>query len=353
MHKLTEKYKSNIHNYEDFKIKIEVLIRELLIQNSINFHKIESRVKEPNRLEEKIHRKGGKYVDLTEITDIIGVRIITYFEDEVDKVAKIVETEFSLDNENSIDKRQLDADRFGYKSLHYVVSLTEERKKLTEYKRFMGLKIEIQIRSILQHAWAEIEHDLGYKGEHAIPDILKRNFYRVAAMLETADIEFVNIKNGINQYEKTVASSIKTTPEDVEINSASLRSFVSTSPIVASIEDEMAKEINLIIYRGAPSSMSFDSDIEKLNFLNIKTIKELDIALNMNQDKIVRFAKEWMGPDGEVQSGISLFYLCYVLVGQKNDIDFANKYYSTYIMKGKSKTTRGGKQIVETYNKTN
>jgi len=77
--------------------------------------------------------------------------------------------------------------------LHYVASLISEREKLTEYKRFAGIKVEIQIRSTLQHAWAEIEHDIGYKGENSVPDSLKRNFSRVAALLEVADIELMQL----------------------------------------------------------------------------------------------------------------------------------------------------------------
>lgn len=128
MHRLTNKFKEIYNSYEDFKLKLEILVKELLIQNNINFHKIESRVKDPSKLEEKILRKNEKYNELDDITDIVGLRIITFFEDEVDKVASIISNEFTLDHNNSIDKRRLESDRFGYKSLHYVVSLTDQRK---------------------------------------------------------------------------------------------------------------------------------------------------------------------------------------------------------------------------------
>ena len=98
------------------------------------------------------------------MTDITGVRVITYFADQVDEIAKVMEGEFNIDIKNSIDKRDiLDPDRFGYLSLHYViVSLSSARCALAEYRSFSELKAEVQVRSILQHAWAEIEHDLGY-----------------------------------------------------------------------------------------------------------------------------------------------------------------------------------------------
>ena len=86
----------------------------------------------------------------------------------VDKLAKVIERNFKIDTENSIDKRVMDPERFGYSSLHYIVEYTPERLKLIEYKYFTGIKFEIQIRSILQHAWAETEHDLGYKSKNEV-----------------------------------------------------------------------------------------------------------------------------------------------------------------------------------------
>jgi putative GTP pyrophosphokinase len=132
MHILTDLFKKQQKSYEDFKVKLESLITELLIHGNINYHKLECRVKEVDKLDEKIIRKNEKYQSLDDITDLIGIRIITYFEDEVDKVAELINSEFTLDKENSIDKRKSESDRFGYKSLHYVVTLSNERKILTE-----------------------------------------------------------------------------------------------------------------------------------------------------------------------------------------------------------------------------
>lgn len=349
MNDITRKFKEEFAKYEDFKEKLEVLIKELLIQNEINFHKLEARVKTPSKLEEKIIRKNDKYNSIDDITDLIGIRIITYFENEVDKVSQIILTEFEQDKENSIDKRQLENDKFGYKSLHNVVSLKKERKALTEYKRFKNIKFEVQIRSILQHAWAEIEHDIGYKGERAIPDIVKRNFYRVAALLETADIEFVNITNSLALYELTLSESIKNNPEEVELNSASLNSYLATSSIVNEIDKIIAKENNLKLNTFYHDSFNL---LDKLYFLQIKTVKELDNSLILNRNVIPRFAKKWMSNLGEfVDSGISVFYLCYVLVGQKSNVEFAIKYYHDIVMNqnANDKTTARANQILEIY----
>ncbi|WP_242785636.1 GTP pyrophosphokinase [Bacillus cereus] len=125
----------------------------------------------------KVEKGGNKYSTLNDITDISGIRVITYFSDDVDKVASMIQNEFEIDETNSVDKRTLlDPDRFGYLSLHYVIKLNTLRTSLVEYQRFKDLKAEVQIRSILQHAWAEIEHDLGYKSKNSIPRVVKRDF---------------------------------------------------------------------------------------------------------------------------------------------------------------------------------
>ena len=106
---------------------------------------------------------------------LYGARLITYFADEVEHLASLVETEFEIDRVNSVDKRQTqEPDRFGYLSVHYIAELKDTRTSLPEYRRFKGVKFEVQVRSILQHTWAEIEHDLQYKNVEAIPRELRR-----------------------------------------------------------------------------------------------------------------------------------------------------------------------------------
>lgn len=348
MNKLTSEYQENIKKYEDFKIKLEILVRELLVQNNINYHKIESRIKDISKLDEKINRKNQKYKTLEEITDLVGIRIISYLEDEVDKIADIIRQEFILDNENSIDKRKLESDRFGYKSLHYVISLNKERKQLTEYTRFKNFKSEIQIRSILQHAWAEIEHDIGYKNEQSIPDILKRNFYRVAALLETADIEFVNIKRGLENYEKTIENHIKYHPENVEINAASLKSFIQSNKLISEIDNEICKITGRALLPGNDIH-DIEDYVEKLHYFNINSIKELENIIKQEKERIIKFAKGWIGSinSGFFSKGISLFYLGYLLAGMTEDIKVADFYYTNYISKNRKNPE--GKRIINTY----
>ncbi|HIH95631.1 TPA: RelA/SpoT domain-containing protein, partial [Methanosarcina acetivorans] len=161
MSNLIEEYKQARPEYEEYTKKIYELICNLIKESSIKTYSVDKRTKGIENLEEKLCRKGNAYNQLSDITDLSGVRVVCYFSSEVEHIAKIIEQNFMIIPELSIDKKKLlDPDRFGYLSLHYVVKLSETRKNLLEYRKCQDLLCEIQIRSILQHSWAEIEHDL-------------------------------------------------------------------------------------------------------------------------------------------------------------------------------------------------
>lgn len=168
------------------------------------------------------------------------MRVITYFAPDVDRVGGIIKKEFTIDWKNSVDKRQSEANVFGYVSLQYIAKLDEKRLSHIEYESFAGLACEIQMRTVLQHAWAEIEHDLGYKSEYEIPDQLRRRFARLAALLELGDSEFLELHQAVTQYnahyEKCEREGI-----GLPIDAITLRRFVGTSKAIRRIEGRLGK----------------------------------------------------------------------------------------------------------------
>ena len=191
--KIVDGYSVSRGSYEDCLNYVENTVKNIIKSQSINVHEIVGRVKTIESLEGKVKRKN--YSNLAEITDLCGIRIITYFSDDVDKIAELISQEFEVDLENTIDKRKSeDPTKFGYVSLHYVVGLREENTSRTLYGRFKNIKLEIQIRTVMQHAWAEIEHDLGYKSKEDIPDQYRRQFSRLAGLIELADDNFLQLK---------------------------------------------------------------------------------------------------------------------------------------------------------------
>ncbi len=156
-------YDQQRKKYERFAREVEHQLRCILEEEGIVCNAITSRVKERDSLTQKIDVKSDKYKS----------------------------------------------------SVHYVVSMNEDRLKLPENRGYAGIKCEIQIRTVLQHAWAEIEHDLGYKSEIDIPKDIRRSFSRLAGLLEVADKEFQEIRDFLETYREKVEAEIseKTEPE--------------------------------------------------------------------------------------------------------------------------------------------
>ena len=228
-------YDQQRKKYERFAREVEHQLRCILEEEGIVCNAITSRVKERDSLTQKIDVKSDKYKSLSEVTDIAGIRIITYYDSDVERAAKIVEREFCVDKENSINKREaLGPEKFGYCSVHYVVSMNEDRLKLPENRGYAGIKCEIQIRTVLQHAWAEIEHDLGYKSEIDIPKDIRRSFSRLAGLLEVADKEFQEIRDFLETYRAKVEAEISEKSDygtpDCELDAVVLEAVLKTKP---------------------------------------------------------------------------------------------------------------------------
>ncbi len=216
--------------YRLFATKAQELVSSILKAKGIVPHSVTAREKDAASLKEKIERDTKAYDNpLEEITDLAGVRIITYFPKDVDGIVPLIESEFAIDRENSVDKRNVaDPATFGYASVHLVVELSEQRCVLPEYAMFKGLKCEIQVRTILQHAWAEIEHDIVYKTTDEIPFELRRKFASLAGLLEVADREFEMLRNEEAQVRIRIAKTLKREEFDMPVNLDSVNLYLKS-----------------------------------------------------------------------------------------------------------------------------
>ena len=206
----------------------------------------------------------------------------------------LLSKEFKIDEVNSIDKKKiLDPDRFGYLSYHIICSINDERAQLREYKNYKDLKFEIQVRTILQHAWAEIEHDIGYKSNIAVPREFRRKFSRIASMLEIADDEFSRLKLDIHNYVENLS---KQGFENTDINAESLKLFIEQSRDLEEIEVYIIETLAL-------KNLAFSEQMQAANislFLNIintfttyKEILEIQNSIQKNKELIKQFIVRW------------------------------------------------------------
>lgn len=324
-------YDENKSKYELFATSLKSLLSGLILNNGITIHSIDSRVKERRSLELKIDKK-NKYEKIEDVTDIIGVRVITHYSDDVDKIAKIVEREFSIDSKNSIDKRvSLEPDRFGYLSLHYIISLNENRANLTEHDGYKNLQAEIQIRSILQHAWAEIEHDIGYKSNLGLPDEIRRQFSRLAGLLEIADDEFIKIKESISLRKKEVAKELDSGRGTVKLDKVSIDEYILKSKALHKLSAKLNEKFGFGSYNKANTS-ELDGVIKSLEILKIKDTKTLETLLEKHEGDIIKRVKRFSSSFIEytartpVSSQFIIAFLCQVIIASKNDPTLENKY---------------------------
>lgn len=225
------KYTSVKSRYEEFTRKMELVLKEILHANKIKVHSVTSRAKGEDSFLRKAQKTNPddpnkpQYSDpLNEVTDLAGVRIITYLLETVELVSNLIESEFEIVEKSDRMKELLAEDKFGYQSIHYLVKLSEPRVSLSEYRNFSDMICEIQVKTILQHAWAEIEHDIQYKTRIDIPTEIHRRFLNLAGLIEIADREFQFIQDEDNRLKQRVYQSLETGKlEEVEITGLTLK----------------------------------------------------------------------------------------------------------------------------------
>lgn len=232
-----EQYRQELHPlHEDFSQKLAQLFGDLMKGSDIPYALVEHRTKTVESFAEKVKRKG--YANpFSEMTDLSGIRLITYYHDDVQRVASIIRKEFAVDLANSSDKiEELDVDEFGYRSLHFVVRLSECRRALPEWRKYDRLSAEIQVRSVLQHAWAAISHKLDYKRSSEAPPELRRSLFRLSALFELADDVFVSIRDRATTIQTTYMKDIRGQDLSLPINLDSIDAFLAERNLVAEWE---------------------------------------------------------------------------------------------------------------------
>lgn len=157
---------------------------------------VTARAKEPQSVREKLRRKHYENPE-TDLTDLVGARIITYYSDEVDKISGYVRSILgTVDSERSGDKRDnLTASQFGYRSVHIIGTLPESELAMAKLPTEPPVYVEIQIRTLLEHAWAQVEHEVVYKSGVVYDEQFRRRVYAVASTLEILDRELENLRD--------------------------------------------------------------------------------------------------------------------------------------------------------------
>ncbi len=305
--KAVDSYQARRHIYEMFASEIERILKVALTRQKIKLASIVGRAKDVESFGKKASAPSPlnpdlpKYNDpIDEITDQAGVRVITFFPKTIDEVDKVINAEFLVrEKSNKADTLKLE-ERFGYQSVHYLVSLKSDRTSLPEYAQYKDLIAEIQVRTILQHAWAEIEHDIQYKSSETIPPSIRRRFMSLAGLLEIADREFEIIQDDDNELRQAARNSVREGKlETVEITPDALKAY---------LDKKLGPD-------GRMTNNTYDWTARlllKFGFTNFRQID--DCIAGYNDDRLSRLA--WGERQGQVLrfetqllAGMGLYYI--------------------------------------------
>lgn len=293
--KLVDAFIEKRDQYQAFDRSISGVVKNLLKTFDIDHIPIESRTKTISSLRNKVSREGkiDKYNSLEDVTDLVGVRVILYNKSDIERVCEIIESTFEIDEANSINKtKSLEPDRFGYLSVHYVVSYDKQRNELPENKPFTQLKAEIQIRTVVQHAWAAIDRKLRYNQDSDVPLEVRRRLFRISALLELADDEFSGISGVLKQLQTLYVENVASGNLDIKVNKDSVAAFLEESDIV---NDIISKAKSFGANVGKVTDSGIDSLLRLIELLNIDTIGDLHNKLVFDDESTGRIDAYFKG----------------------------------------------------------
>lgn len=292
----------------------------LTAEPGLKVHSVTLRVKSRASLGQKLVRPDRSYASLWDITDLIGLRVITYFDDAVDSVGKLIEARLPVAYEHSIDKRRRrDASAFGYRSLHYVCKMHGGHGANLTIPS--GACFEIQVRTVLEHAWAEIEHDLGYKARDAVPPETRRRLNRLAGLLELADQEFGAIRRDLEHYARMLPDRIDAAADSVPLDRLSLSLLLEDDEVQV-----LDRAIAVALGKELGTQAFFPEYLLKmLAASGLKTVASAREGIRTHAESILSMVqpyfafafKAWsLSPDQMVQvfRGYSLFFLAHAEV---------------------------------------
>lgn len=306
--------------YEEFAEQVLNILKAIVKQEcpDIKIASYSKRAKEIESLRGKLRK--DKYNKDSEITDLAGVRIITYSKKDIPLIARIIKSSFNVDNHNSVDKaRDLGNDKVGYRGDHYVVSFFEDRLQMPENKKFKDLKCEIQVTSLIAHTWSEITHEKGYKFEGKLPEDLERRKNLLAGMLELADLEMDAYVESFDSYVNKMEQEIERGCLKYQINSMSLERFMEWK--FPNISPQVFRDIDLIL--------------NELRLFELNTIKELNELVRLEYEKEIQKA-EWRSLDGIIRN---------ILI-----IDNADKYFTKVWNPSMNQMNRKNYELYQRFN---
>ncbi len=263
--------------YEKLSEEVSYILRKQVSEANIEYSTITYRTKTVESFCEKSYRKGYKE-PLSEATDIAGTRIVYLYEQDRERIEEVIERNFKvIEKVNKLEVRE--PHEFGYNAIHYLVKLSDIVSG-PRYDDLSELVCEIQVRTILQDAWAIVAHHLSYKKESDIPNSLIRKINALSGLFETADNQFSIINKERCQYRESFETSIKKNLENV------LEQNINQDNLIAYSAWKMPDRRTLT----EDSAVAILAEIEGTKYTKIR---DIDNSIDSYLDFVKEYEKEY------------------------------------------------------------
>jgi putative GTP pyrophosphokinase len=285
---VNQEYLAIINDYNDFLTEIKRVIEKILLRNNIpTALGIYGRVKSLDSINEKIAETFKIEKTITELNDLIGLRIVLLYSEFKDKVVEVLTSEFEILNDPNESYQS--PDKFGYSSKHLILKIRNTWAETPDWKNHQNKKVEVQVRTLSEHIWAETSHSFFYKRNENIPNALNRDLFRVSALLEIVDEKLQNLKYTVEKHFQYIREAPYDEILKFDLNSETFRRvMLHNSKGIYNLNDYKNRTLS--------SKIEKDYNILNVNVLDDLIANKIDLA-DIDNDKYVEKVIEILEAD--------------------------------------------------------
>ena len=309
---IVEQYRITRDSRKEFLASLAKDIKRTLREGDFAFVDVPYRVKREASLIQKLRDPKWAFKTIDEVHDVCGLRVITYLREDIDRAFSLLNNVFDVTNQ--LERKPDDPTQFGYLSVHAQIRYRDTHPKKS--KDWSGYYAELQVRTVLQHTWAEIEHDLGYKNDVGPPEHLKRRFALLSALLEIGDREFDELRRDVSKYVADVAEQPADALARRRVDVHTLAQFVSTSPVLAHIMSAVRSAVGA----ARLTEHDFLPAASALDYLNVVLISDVASALEKEQQHLPPFISYFLTSANfaEVADGAAIDFLALYIAASRS-----------------------------------
>ncbi|MFH8975730.1 GTP pyrophosphokinase family protein [Streptomyces sp. NPDC017890] len=273
---IRKQFSENELLYQDLRTEIlHCLQKEFSAPQSVKIHSITARIKTIDSFLEKVIRKS--YASpFEQAEDIVGARVVCLFLADLSSIKDALRKTFDvISEEDKVNEGEVSS--FGYMSHHFICRLSSAHSG-PRYDTIKGIRFEVQVRTILMDAWANISHYLAYKNEESIPADLVRDFHALSGLLYVADRQFQNLNRD------AVHSAVQA--EHDIIRSRDILSSAINADTVAALFRRQQPD------RTRASEKDIAEFISELLWIDLNDLRDLARILQENNAAALRYEKK-------------------------------------------------------------